>query len=106
MRARGVGQGGWGKGEQGGWNLYLNEVFNKTGIVTLSLVIGMHIKRQNWPKIAISRGFPNFGRESPYNDITISPIHHNLAQKSPKMRCVRDFMVSIAPPHEEEGKPS
>ena len=35
----GVGQGGWGKGGQGGWNLYLNEVLNKTGIVTLTLVI-------------------------------------------------------------------
>ena len=36
--ARGVGQGGWGKGGgvRGvrGWNLYLNEVLNKTGIVT------------------------------------------------------------------------
>ena len=27
---RRVGQGGWGKGGQGEWNLYLNEVFNKT----------------------------------------------------------------------------
>ena len=34
MGARRVGQGGavrgCGKGGQGGWNLYLNEVFNKT----------------------------------------------------------------------------
>ena len=34
MGARGVGQGGWGKGVgsggQGGWNLYFNEVVNKT----------------------------------------------------------------------------
>ena len=48
--ARRVGEGGCGKGgrvrgEQGGWNLYLNEIFNKTGIVTLILVIGMHITR-------------------------------------------------------------
>ena len=47
--ARRVGEGGvvrgWGKGEQRGWNLYLNENFNKTGIVTLILVIGMHITR-------------------------------------------------------------
>ena len=34
MAEGGVGQRGWGKGGQEGWNLYLNEVFNKTGIVT------------------------------------------------------------------------
>ena len=45
MGARRVGEGGGVRGEQGGWNLYLNEVFNKTGIVTLILVIGMHITR-------------------------------------------------------------
>ena len=32
--ARGVGQGGWGKGVRvrgaRGWNLYFNEIFNKT----------------------------------------------------------------------------
>ena len=35
--ARRVGEGGWGKGVKGGkggWNLYLSEVFNRTGIVT------------------------------------------------------------------------
>ena len=35
--ARRVGEGGWGKGwgkGARGWNLYLNEVLNKTGIVT------------------------------------------------------------------------
>ena len=33
--ARGWGQEGWGRGVgEGGWNLYLNEVFYKTGIVT------------------------------------------------------------------------
>ena len=32
---KGVGEGGWGKRVgDGGWNLYLNEVFYKTGIVT------------------------------------------------------------------------
>ena len=32
---KGVGEGGWGKGGGArGWNLYLNEVFYKTGIVT------------------------------------------------------------------------
>ena len=56
---------GWGKGEQGGWNLYLNEIFNKTGIVTLILVIGMHIMRRNRPKLHFPGGFPNFWRESP-----------------------------------------
>ena len=32
--ARRVGQGGWGNGGARGWNLYLNEVLNKTGIIT------------------------------------------------------------------------
>ena len=32
--ARRVGEEGWGKGGARGWNLYLNEVFYKTGIVT------------------------------------------------------------------------
>ena len=31
---KGVGEGGWGKGGARGWNLYLNEFFYKTGIVT------------------------------------------------------------------------
>ena len=37
-----MGQGGWDKGGRG-WNLYINEILNKTGIITLSLVISMHI---------------------------------------------------------------
>ena len=89
----GVGQEGWGKGGGvRGWNLYLNEVLNKTGIITLSLVIGMHITGQNRPKIAISGGFPRFGRESTYYDIIISQKCHVLIPKSPKMRCARDFI--------------
>ena len=50
VQARRVGEGGWGNGGPRGWNLYLNEFFNKTGIITFSLVIGMHFTRQNWPK--------------------------------------------------------
>ena len=30
-----------------GWNLYLNEVFNKTGIVSSELGVGTHIPEQN-----------------------------------------------------------
>ena len=60
--ARRVGEGGWGKGGQGGWNLYLNEVFNKTGIVTFSLVIGMHFTRRNRPKLW---EIPNFWENPP-----------------------------------------
>ena len=76
-----MGWGGqWRKGMGRGFN---RKFFNKTGIITLSLVIGMHITRRNRPKIAISRGFPNFGRESPCNDIIISEKRHVLA---PKMR--------------------
>ena len=59
-RGKGVGprrvwEGGWGKGGgegggEGGWGEALIEVLNKTGIVTLILVIGMHITRRNRPK--------------------------------------------------------
>ena len=77
----GVGR-GWGRG----WGEALIEVLNKTGIVTMSLVIGMHITRRNRLKIAISGGFPNFGRESLCNDITFLKIRHNLAEKTRKTR--------------------
>ena len=100
-RGKGVGprrvrEGGWGKGGgegggEGGWGEALIEFLNKTGIVTLILVIGMHITRRNQPKSRFSGVSPVFGRESPWNDITISQKRHNLAQKSPKTRCARDF---------------
>ena len=52
---------GWGKGGGvRGWILYLNEVLNKTGIVRLIFVIGMHITRRNQPKSHFSGGFPQF----------------------------------------------
>ena len=45
--ARRVGQGGgvrgWSKGGQGGRNLYLNEVLNKTGIVSSDSGVGTYI---------------------------------------------------------------
>ena len=93
--ARRVGEGGWGDGggEGGGergWGEALIEVLNKTGIVTLSLVIVKHFTRRNRPKIAIFEGNPRFFGESPCNDITFSEIHHNLAQKVRK-RDVREI---------------
>ena len=80
--ARRVVEGRWGDGggEGGGergWGEALIEVLNKRGIVTLSLVIGMHIMRQNQPK---SWEIPDFWGNPHYNDITFSKIHHNLAQ--------------------------
>ena len=68
--ARRVGKGGGVRevgvrGGKGGWNLYLNEVLNKTGIVTLILVIGMHIMRRNRPKSHFSGGFPSFWQGIP-----------------------------------------
>ena len=87
---RGVGKGGGEGGGEGGWGEVLIEVLNKTGIVTMILVIGMHETKS--AEIAFFRGFPQFfGRESPWNDITISQKRHNLARKSPKTRCARDF---------------
>ena len=62
---RGWGKGGGEGGGEGGWGEALIKVLNKTGIVTLILVIGMHITRRNRPKSRFSGGFPVFGRESP-----------------------------------------
>ena len=68
---RDVGLWGWGNdgggegGGEGGWGEALIEVLNKTGIVTLSLVVVMHITGQNRPKIVISRGFPRFWQGIP-----------------------------------------
>ena len=73
---------------EGGWNLYSNKVFNKTGIVILILVIGMHITRRNRPK---SQGIPDFGGNPRCNDITFSKIRHNLAQKKSENEKARDF---------------
>ena len=97
--ARGWGQEGWGKGGgegggEGGWGEALIEVLNKTGIVTLILVIGMHITRRNQPKSRFSGVSPVFGRESPWNDITISQKRHNLARKVQK-RDVREISLYV-----------
>ena len=70
-RGKGVGprrvrEGGWDKGGgEGGWGEALIEVLNKTGIVTLILVIGMHITRRNRPKSRFSGGFPSFWKGIP-----------------------------------------
>ena len=67
---RRVGEGGWGKGGgegggEGGWGEALIKVLNKTGIVTLILVIGMHITGRNRPKSRFSGGFPSFWQGIP-----------------------------------------
>ena len=49
---------GWGGWWGRGWGEALIEILNKTGIVTFSLVIVMHITRRNRLK---SRGIPDFG---------------------------------------------
>ena len=66
---------------KGGWGEALIKILNKTGIITLSLVIGMHITGRNRPKSRFQGGFPIFGRESPYYDIIISQKRHVLAPK-------------------------
>ena len=93
---KGGGVRGWGKGGQGGWNLYLNEVFNETGIVTLSLFIGMHIMGQNWPKSQFSGGFPKFWQGIPDNDIIFSQKHHVFAPKT-RMREILAMMIVQCP---------
>ena len=87
---RGWGDGGGEGGGERGWGEALIEVLNKTGIVSFSSVIGMHITRRNRPKSRFSRGIPNFWEESPCNDITFSKIRHNLARKVRK-RDVREI---------------
>ena len=88
---RGLGDGGGEGGGERGWGEALIEVLNKTGIVTLSLVIVKHFTRRNRPKIAIFEGNPRFFGESPVMTsrsreyVIISP------EKSPKMRCAGDF---------------
>ena len=62
---RRLGEGGGVRWGARGWNLYLNEVLSKTGIVTLILVIGMHITRQNQPKSRFLGGFPSFWQGIP-----------------------------------------
>ena len=48
---------GWHKGGQEGWNLYINEVLNKTGIISSNYGVGTHVPRRNRMK---SEGFPHF----------------------------------------------
>ena len=48
--ARRVGQGGGVRGARG-WNLYLNEVLNKTGIVSSNSGVGKHVLIRNWNEI-------------------------------------------------------
>ena len=78
---KGGGGKGWGKGGQGG-GIYLNEVLNKTGIVTR---LGCRNERYDTKSCEIGESpiFEGFPR---CNDITFSKIRHNLAKKSPKTR--------------------
>ena len=85
LGARRVGEGGGARsGVRGarGWNLYLNEVLNKTGIVSR---LGCRnecydMKSYEIRESPIFEGFPHC------NDITFSKTRHNLAKKSPKTR--------------------
>ena len=80
-----------------GWGEALIEVLNKTGIVTLSLVIGMHITGRNRLKSQFQGGFPIFGRESPRYDIIISQKCHVLApKKSENEMCKRFHLIIYA----------
>ena len=99
---------GWWGGEGGGergWGEALIEVLNKTGIVTLSLVIVMHITRRNRPKIAIFEGNPWFWGNPPCNDITFSKIRHNLTRKkSENEMCGRFHLIIYARRSSHLGK--
>ena len=89
-RGKGLGQEGWGKGGGArggvrgarGWNLYLNEVLNKTGIVTRLGCCNERYDTKSYEigESPIFEGFPHC------NDITFSKIRHNLAKKSLKTR--------------------
>ena len=86
---KGGGKGGWGKGVgEGGWNLYLNEVFYKTGIATSDEGVVTHVTTRNRTRIV---GNPRFLGEYPCNDIMFSKIRHNLAKKNSENEKARDF---------------
>ena len=77
-----------GQGGKGGWNLYLNEVFYKTGIVTSDWGVVTHITTRNRTR---NRGkSPIFGG-IPCNDITFSKIRHSLTPKKSENEKARDF---------------
>ena len=98
MTQSGGGVRGVGQGVERGGGIYIKMKFsNKTGIVTLILVIRMHITRQNRPKSRFSGGFPNFWREFPRNDIIILEKHHIL---TPKWDCER---THCAMPRRKKG---
>ena len=93
---RRVGEGGWGKGGgegggEGGWEEALIEILNKTGIVTLILVYRNAHYETKSAEIALFGGFPQFfGRESPWNDITISQKNLIISpEKSENEMCER-----------------
>ena len=67
------------------------------------LVIGMHITGRNRPKITILRGFSQFWQGIPDNDITISPIHHDLALKKSKNEMCERISLYVIVQYQEEG---
>ena len=104
-RGKGWGQEGWGKGDwQGGgvrgergWNLYLNEVLNKTGIVTH---LGCHNERYD-----TKSGNPQFWRDFPIvmtshsrKYVIISP------KKSENEMCKRFHLIIYARRSSHLGK--
>ena len=99
--AREWGQGGWGKGwgKGGGrgWNLYLNEVLNKKGIISRLGCRNERYDTKSW-------GNPRFWGNPCCNDITFLKICHNLAKKSPKMR-MREIsaVICCAMPRRKKG---
>ena len=90
--ARRVGEGGGGKGGGvRGWNLYLNEIFYKTGIVSSDKGVVTHVTTRNrtW-----NRG------ESPFSEGIPMLWHHNLAKMSrSRPRKVRKRDVREISPH-------
>ena len=98
-RGKGVGsrrvwEGGWvrGGGEgggEGGWGEVLIEVLNKTGIVTMILVIGMHETKS--AEIAFFRGFPQFLAGNPHGMTSQSRKNVIISPEKVRKRDVREI---------------
>ena len=86
---RGVGKGGGEGGGEGGWGEVLIEVLNKTGIVTMILVIGMHETKS--AEIAFFRGFPQFLAGNPHGMTSQSRKNVIISPKKVRKRDVREI---------------
>ena len=76
--------GGWGRGVGRGFNQSFDQNRYRYGYRHAHYEMKL-------AKIVIFGGFPQFSREFPCNDITLSQIHHNLTEKKSENEKAGDF---------------